>query len=139
MKYEVKRINLNENEFIFIKNLFKAGKWDWLTDFQMKEAFLSSYSLYGGYLNNQLVSFGRVISDGEVYALIVDIMVNPSLQRKGFGNGLIQYMTEDLKENGIKVIQLLSSEKAKSIYLKNNFKACSDSAPGMILFPQNTN
>ncbi len=140
MNYKVKKIEFSEEYFLEIKSLYRASGWDWLeSDIEMKNCFYNSFSLYGGYLDSQLICFGRTISDKVIYAFLVDIMVMPEFRKKGFANSLVDFIIQDLKNKNIKVVQLLSSETGKGLYLKNGFKTCPDKAPGMILFPQISN
>jgi len=133
-------LELTEEVFEDIKALYKVCNWDWLnSDEEMRQCFHNSFTLYGGYSDSKLVCFGRVISDKGIYAFLVDVMVNPEYRKNGFANVLVNYLRDDLKNKNIKVIQLLSSEEGKGLYLKSGFKACPDKAPGMILFPQSTN
>lgn len=118
-----------------IKTLFTACKWDWIEpDLEMLQAFKSSFRLFQAKVDGQVVGFGRVISDGKVYGLLVDVMVDPSLRGNGIGRLLIDQIVEQCRKDGFKVIQLLSSRLGKNLYLKSGFTQCPEASPGMIKF-----
>jgi ribosomal protein S18 acetylase RimI-like enzyme len=50
------------------------------------EAISASWYTLSAYDNDDLVGFGRVISDGVLYALICDLIVKPSYQGQGIGS-----------------------------------------------------
>jgi GNAT superfamily N-acetyltransferase len=107
IKLEAKKIF--EGELPSIKGLFKSCNWDWLeSDSQMEQAFKNSYNLYFAYDGESLIGFGRLLSDGLIYALLVDVMFSPQFQSKGYGTQLVKFIMDDAKKNGVKVIQLLS-------------------------------
>ena len=55
-----------------------------------------SASWYGlsAYDHDDLIGFGRVISDGVLYALICDLIVKPSYQGRGIGSRLLEKLIE---------------------------------------------
>ena len=55
-----------------------------------QRAFQASYAKIFIYENEQLLGFGRVISDGEYQAALYDIAVHPESQGKGVGRKIIQ-------------------------------------------------
>jgi len=123
-------LNLGE-----IKSLFQACKWDWLEpDEEMHLAFKGSFRLYTVSADGQLAGFGRLVSDGKIYGLLVDCMVLPDLRRQGIGKALVDFIIAQSKKNGLKVIQLLASSEGLPIYEKAGFKRCPSSSPGMIKF-----
>ena len=118
-----------------LKMLFTECKWDWIEpDLEMLQAFKNSFRLFQAKIDGQVVGFGRVISDGKVYGLLVDVMVSPSLRGNGIGKLLIDDIVEQCRKDGFKVIQLLSSRLGKNLYLKSGFTQCPEASPGMIKF-----
>ena len=137
MNYSIKKLDITEENLQKIKSLYKSCHWDWPnSDKEMLESFSNSFCLVGCFVDDKIVSFGRAVSDGSIYAFIVDVMVLPSFRKNGIATSLIQELVKELKSKNIKVIQLLSSKEGKALYLKVGFTACNQDAPGMILFPQ---
>lgn len=123
-------LNLDE-----VKSLFQACEWDWLEpEEEMREAFEGSFRLYTASSEGRIVGFGRLISDGKVYGLLVDCMVRPDFRRQGVGRSLVDFIVMQSKKNGLKVIQLLASSDGLTVYQKAGFKRCPESSPGMMKF-----
>ncbi|KAG6504594.1 hypothetical protein ZIOFF_036928 [Zingiber officinale] len=60
--------------------------------------------------DRQLVGFGRAVSDGGLAASIHDVVVIPSLQRRGIGRKIVAQITRILTTRGIYDISALCSE-----------------------------
>ncbi|KAG1365604.1 putative acetyltransferase NSI [Cocos nucifera] len=69
--------------------------------------------------DSRLVGFGRAVSDGGLTASIHDIVVIPSLQRRGIGRKIVQRIIRILTSRGIYDISALCTEKERLF-----FKAC---------------
>lgn len=61
-----------------------------------KKAFDNSYICVFAYREDQLVGFGRAISDGVYQAAIYDVAVTPALQKKGIGSKIIESIVSGL-------------------------------------------
>ena len=48
--------------------------------------------------NDNLVGFGRPLSDNAIYALIIDVMVAPNQRNKGVADSIVKWMLKDLDE-----------------------------------------
>lgn len=57
-----------------------------------KRAFHNSHTVVFVFDNENLIGFGRVISDGEYQSAIYDVAILPEYQQKGIGKQIIQYM-----------------------------------------------
>ncbi|KAJ1387504.1 GNAT domain [Sesbania bispinosa] len=68
---------------------------------------------------DQLVGFGRAVSDCGLTASIYDVMVNPSLQRMGIGRMIVKKIVRMLTNREIYDIAALCSENERLF-----FKAC---------------
>jgi ribosomal protein S18 acetylase RimI-like enzyme len=82
------------------------------------------YSLCFGVYNrndNQLIGFGRVISDFTTYAYVCDIIIETLHRRKGLGNFLIKKMMSHPELQGLKTWSLRTTDEARKIYEKNGF------------------
>jgi ribosomal protein S18 acetylase RimI-like enzyme len=95
------------------------------------DAIKNSWYNISAYNNNQLVGYGRVISDGILHAFIVDLMIAPSYQNKGIGKEILQQLIAEILDNGIHDIQLFCAKGKKEFYIKSGFKERSNDAPGM--------
>lgn len=96
-------------------------------------AISSSWYVLSAYDNDDLVGFGRVVSDGVLYALICDLIVKPSYQRQGIGSRLLKKLIEKCHLEKIRVIWLFSAKGTSSFYEKFGFRERPVDAPGMQL------
>jgi GNAT superfamily N-acetyltransferase len=120
-------INLSE-----IKGLFQQCEWNWLADDSlMLSAFNNSFGLFGAFKGEELVGFARVISDENIYAFLVDMLVDPNHRKLGIGTKMIEEINRTYSVKGIKVI---ASKEGYPIYKKNGFLECPPEAPGMVKF-----
>jgi N-acetylglutamate synthase-like GNAT family acetyltransferase len=139
MKHDVFLVNSDSLNLAGVKALFTACKWDWLEpDSEMHSALQGSFRIYGCTVNDKWVGFARLISDGKICGLLIDCMVHPEFRRRGIGKALIEYIMDDARGNGLKVIQLLASREGFSLYQKSGFTTCPVSAPGMVKFLTNS-
>ena len=96
-------------------------------------AISSSWYVLSAYDNDDLVGFGRVVSDGVLYALICDLIVKPSHQGQGIGSHLLDKLVEKCHLEKIRVIWLFSAKGKSSFYEKFGFRERPVDAPGMQL------
>lgn len=67
---------------------------------------------------------------------MVDCMVSPDFRKKGLGKSLVDFITRDCRDRGLKIIQLLASSDGFPVYQKAGFTKCPEASPGMIKFLQ---
>ncbi len=84
-----------------------------------KKAFENSYITVFLFHKNQIVAFGRAISDGAYQAAVYDMAVNPDFQKKGLGKIIIKKIVEQLPECNI---ILYASPGKEGFYIRNGFK-----------------
>ena len=84
-----------------------------------KKAFENSYVTVFVYHDNNMIGFGRAISDGAYQAAVYDVAVNPDFQKKGLGNTIIKNIMSRLPECSI---ILYASPGKEGFYLKNGFR-----------------
>jgi ribosomal protein S18 acetylase RimI-like enzyme len=121
-----------ESYYISTKNLilYKETIWSLLTTcfwsknipIEYVERFLNYSLCFGVYReNNQLVGFGRVISDFTTYAYVCDVIIDPNHRNKGLGDKLISAIMNHPELQGLKTWSLRTTEQARRIYEKNGF------------------
>ena len=93
------------------------------------EASWITLSAYNG--EEELVGFGRVISDGCLYAFICDMIVLPQYQLRGIGSAIMEAMLERCREAGLRVVWLFSAAGKSGFYRRHGFHERPSSAPGM--------
>jgi ribosomal protein S18 acetylase RimI-like enzyme len=59
-----------------------------------KRAFSKSHTVVFVFDYENLIGFGRVISDGEYQAAIYDVAILPDYQQKGIGKQIIQHIVD---------------------------------------------
>jgi N-acetylglutamate synthase-like GNAT family acetyltransferase len=83
-------------------------------------------------LNNEsLIGFGRIICDGIVHALILDVIIHPEEQGKGIGKEIMNKLITKCKKHKIRDIQLFSAKDKAGFYEKLGFKNRDEKSPGM--------
>jgi len=91
-------------------------------------AFNNSHTVVFIFDEENLIGFGRALSDGEYQASIYDVAVLPNYQGKGIGKMIIQTIVENIPNcNFI----LYASPGKEKFYEKENFKRMKT---GMALF-----
>ncbi|MNC50701.1 Acetyltransferase (GNAT) family protein [compost metagenome] len=95
----------------------------------------SWYSISVYTKNNEIIGFGRVLSDGSLHALICDVIILPEYQGNGIGSELLQKLIMKCKQHNILMIQLFSAKEKYEFYEKHGFEKRPDHSPGMRLKP----
>lgn len=102
---------------------------------QLSRALKSSWYAISAYAGEQLVGFGRAISDGILHALIVEMIVLPEYQGKGIGSHILESILSRCRENEIRDIQLFCARGKTGFYRKHGFVPRPDEGPGMQFKP----
>ncbi|MGD8343747.1 MAG: GNAT family N-acetyltransferase [Desulfobacterales bacterium] len=102
---------------------------------ELYQAISDSWYVMSAYENDRLVGFGRIISDGILYALICDLIVNPNCQGQGIGSALLAKLIEHCRSKGIRVIWLFAARGKSPFYKKFGFQERPTDAPGMQMAP----
>ncbi|ABS78312.1 GNAT family N-acetyltransferase [Coxiella burnetii] len=104
--------------------LLKDCFWSKDIPIEYVERFIEHSFCFGIYEEDseQLVGFGRVISDYTTYAYICDVVIDPRYRRNGLGKALIDEMFSHPKLQGLKTWSLRTTEEARKIYEKKGFR-----------------
>jgi ribosomal protein S18 acetylase RimI-like enzyme len=102
---------INANEFMTIIK----QSWYWVSAFN----------------NEELVGFGRVVSDGILHAVIIDVIVSPEYQNQGIGRIIMNDLIGKCKAHKIRDIQLFCARGKAGFYEKCGFAKRPDDGPGM--------
>jgi len=103
------------------------------------ETIRNSWYCCSVYFDGRLVGFGRMICDGILHALILDMIVHPDFQGQGVGREILHDLVEKCRQHGIRDIQLFSAKGKAGFYRKMGFRERPEGAPGMeikLLQPQ---
>lgn len=96
-----------------------------------QRALQGSWFMCCGYAGDQLVGFGRVISDGGLHAFITEMIIAPEFQGNGLGRNLLDRLVAHCLAHGVTDIQLFCAEGKADFYVKGGFTARAISRPGM--------
>ncbi len=95
------------------------------------EALVGSWRVCCAYDGDELVGFGRVISDGHLHAFITEMIVHPSQQQRGIGAAILSELINACRAAGITDIQLFCAEGKEAFYRKGGFVPRLPTRPGM--------
>ena len=114
--------------------LFETTGWnkkDRLASRQLHQALRSSWYMVCAYSTDQLVGFGRMISDGIMHALILDMIVHPDYQDQGIGSAILRMLKCRAEKQDIRDIQLFAAAGKAGFYRCFGFQDRPGNAPGM--------
>jgi len=118
-------------------DLFSTTGWNeeeyHLSPDQLYQAINHSWYMVSVYDRSSLVGYGRVISDGVLHALIVDMIVHPDYQGQGIGRTILAKLIQQCQTAGVKDVQLFCATGKSPFYEKCGFAARPANAPGMQL------
>ncbi len=100
---------------------------------ELAMALKQSWFTFAAYDKNHLVGFGRIICDGIVHALILDLIILPEYQGKGLGKFILEKLVDKCKQHQIRDIQLFSAKDKAEFYKKSGFTERPKLSPGMEL------
>jgi GNAT superfamily N-acetyltransferase len=117
-------------------SLFATTGWDpqdRLTVAAAAEALGPTWYAVSAYAGNRLVGTGRIIGDGVLHALLVDVMVDPAYRHRGIGSAIVERLVAECRRHLILDVQLFCAPGVKPFYERLGFAARPDDAPGMEL------
>ena len=114
--------------------LFETTGWNKKYELSKEELYLAiknSWYTISVFDKEELVGFGRIICDGIVHALILDVIILPERQREGVGKDVMDKLIAECKKHKIRDIQLFSAADKAGFYEKLGFKNRANNSPGM--------
>jgi GNAT superfamily N-acetyltransferase len=84
----------------------------------------------------RLIGFARATSDHAFNATIWDVVVHPSVQKKGLGKALMKYTIERLRRDDISNITLFADPHVVDFYRRLGFVLDPEGIKGMFWYPQ---
>lgn len=127
--------DLDLQETARLQELFEACSWGWDTPARMLSAFRGSWCCLIATRGDAPIGFVRVLSDGAIYALVVDMLVMPESRNAGVGAALLDEVMSRCAEAGISIVKLIASgPDAMRFYQRAGFRVCDASSPGMLTF-----
>ncbi|MBN1314630.1 MAG: GNAT family N-acetyltransferase [Anaerolineales bacterium] len=114
--------------------LFESTGWNKsyaLNADQLYQALQASWYSVSAYEQEKLVGFGRVLSDGVLHALIVEMIILPSHQGRGIGNAILDMLVKQCQSAGVRDIQLFCARGKAGFYERHGFIRRPQDAPGM--------
>lgn len=103
-----------------ITNLRESVGWNKMHEYYQK-IIGKSYFNIGCFLDNQLIGYIDVLSDGVIDAYIRDLMVIPNYQRKGIGSQLLTIAINKIREDKICSTNILFDNELTKFYKKAGF------------------
>ncbi len=114
--------------------LFESTGWNENYHLRPEEwmcALRSRWYILGAYDGEQLVGFGRLVSDGVLQAMIYELIVLPTYQGQGIGGRILERLVEKCRESGVRDIQLFCARGKREFYERCGFMVRPEDAPGM--------
>ena len=95
------------------------------------QALRSSWYVLSAYDGEQLVGFGRLVSDGILHAMIYELIVLPEYRCRGIGGQILEKLVDKCREAGVRDIQLFCARGKRAFYEKRGFAVRPEDEPGM--------
>lgn len=129
------REDLPEPQAFF--RLYSSTGWNErrnLTAAQLATAIAASYYTLSVYFGDELVAFGRLVSDGVYQCFICDMIVLTPYQGQGLGRQVMERLLDHARRRGIGWLQLTCAKGKRGFYEQLGFTARPEDAPGMDLW-----
>jgi len=115
-------------------DLFQKTGWNdtyHLSPQELFQAISTNWFAVSAFDGDELVGFGRVVSDGILHAMIYEMIVLPECQGQGIGAQILHQLVQRCLEANIRDIQLFCARGKRGFYEKFGFVERPDDAPGM--------
>lgn len=107
-------------EWSRMKEIYRSVGWKNHDEEKIKKIFQSSNVVAIAYDEDNIVGFGRALSDGVFNAAIYDVVVDEHYQNKGIGQQIIENLLAQL--NDISCVHLVSTSGNEEFYKKAGFR-----------------
>jgi GNAT superfamily N-acetyltransferase len=98
---------------------------------ELSHMLANTWYILAAYDGEQLVGFGRVVSDLVLHAMIYDMIILPAYQGQGIGGEILDRLVAKCLQHSIRDIQLFCARGKRLFYENRGFVARPDDAPGM--------
>lgn len=115
-----------------IKLYKDAGWWEdaYDTDHGFLERIAQRSALFvGAFIDDRMIGMGRALSDLCSDAFIQDIVVLKSFRKKGIGQKIVEFLSNELKKRGVDWIGLVAEPGTTRFYEKMGFRPLKDHVP----------
>ena len=102
-----------------VSNLFRTVSWSYRDPKALERAFNRSTHVRFARYKGRVVACGRTLDDGEFYAMVVDLVVDPAFQGKGIGSRILREL-KDATESFI-FTTLISAVGKEPFYQKQGW------------------
>ena len=109
---------LNKLQKLLDRNAFWAKS---RTIKDLKKCLANSDVIISLWVDNEIVGFGRALTDGIYRGVLWDIVIDQNYQSKGYGTLILKSLLSSKKIKNTKKIYLMTTNK-KLFYSKHNFK-----------------
>ena len=116
------------------KKLYESTGWApsaSVSDEVLQAAIDNSWYWISAYDDQTLIGIGRLVSDGALYALVCDMIIDPKYQKQGIGTSILDMLKEKCKKYSFRKVWLFAATGRAGFYLSNGFEIRPDDAPGM--------
>ena len=112
---------LNKLQSLLDRNTFWAKR---RTISELKKCLANSDVIISLWVGNEIVGFGRALTDGIYRGVLWDIVIDKNHQGKGFGTLIVKNLLSSKKIKNTKKLYLMTTNK-KLFYSQFNFKEVS--------------
>jgi N-acetylglutamate synthase-like GNAT family acetyltransferase len=129
IRYEDQRPSSEE-----FATLFETTGWNAVyrvSPSDLERAISASWHVVSARDQGRLIGCGRVVSDGVLYALVVDLIVLPEYRENGIGGAMLGMLVDRCRQAGIRDLHLFAAAGRFDYYRKRGFTERPANAPGM--------
>jgi GNAT superfamily N-acetyltransferase len=98
---------------------------------QFHRSLAHSWYCVSAYDGEQLVGFGRAISDGVIHALLTEVAVAATHRHRGIGRAIMARLIERCHKADIRQVQLFAADGKTPFYQQLGFEPRPAERPGM--------
>jgi aralkylamine N-acetyltransferase len=125
IKYDIENI-----DWVALCEIFRLAPLGTRDPAKLKTAANQSHTVCSAYAGNQLIGFGRALSDGQYQSAIYDVVVLPDYQNQGVGKAIMKALLAKLPKSA--PVLIFASPGKQDFYKKFGF---GNLRTGMGLFP----